>query len=1260
MATAEIIARLKLNAQHFTSELQRELGGAERRFGQTGQVIGRNISEGIGGGLQEAAARVPVVGSALSGLSGAALVGAAGVGAMVAMLGKGISEAETLAASVRQLDAATQNFNNTGLSRGDLLAFSEELEDRFAIAQEEIVKVQAELATFEGVAGTTFKNVMVAAADLSATFNTDLSSEAIKLGTVIQNLTNGDVEGLRKALKFLGTANLEAIEKLAKTGQEAEAVRRLFAELKETTGDAADARGKGVSGAMFRLADAVFDTTREFTVQSGIHSAVEKGLNDIAAAAKLTADQMKEMNELEATGTMLLWLMEGATGLVNPSAGVVGDLRRRAAAEGAKGGNLFDPMDPAERQELLDRIKAESDAMRAASDRKAGADRRRAEENAKKGVLLLPPVSGPVTSGFGPRVRPRSGASAFHPGIDYGVASGTPVRAGAAGVVVRTGTMRGLGNVVVIDYGNNIEAQFSHLSAALVKPGDIVARGQVVARSGNTGISTGPHLDYRVKEGGSYVDPRDRRFKIGDGVGNAYASFEERSAREREQADEKAARELEARRKQQEQILKTMRAQLDVDVDSVRYVDLRARGLGRLAALEEELDSIRRRGAEQLADLPDRQAELSAEIEAQARFYEEQGAALARLIQAHGDRATLTKAEAEAEAAASQAMVDALADAVSLTATAADRLRIEEAIARVKHQINGAVDDATKAEEEAKALREEALEQEAKLRKEAFDAHRDQVQDLADFYERAMRSGGKSIVEDFKDQMISSIADIAAQWTLALLSGQKVSFGSLLENMGATTGGGAQSGPMGFLSSLFGGGGGIAGAAQRAPGGGIGGGKPGGMWDGMANAMGGAGPAGGAAGEMAGMMGSIGSAMPYVGAAMAAGQMMNKILGIKDPTGGLLGPLGALFVNSFIPAKRGSATLGFDPYGELGVGSSRGNSASRIDAAKGGIGSVAEALQRVAEGLGGELTGRPSVSLGLRDGSWRGDPTGRGITKTKNGAIDFGEDQEAAVRWAIGEALKDGVVSGISDAAKRILASGQDLERAIDKAAMIVDIPRRLAAQLDPVGAALEAFHKGWEKQIAALKEGGATAEEMADAHRLYRLELEEVKSSTREASAGLKDFLADLNFGSASPYSLRDQERMAREALQPFLDRIGSGERIDQEKYQAAARSFLDIERELYGSTGDFFKSMDMIQAATGKAIADIDNAKPIRTFADPFIEKTAASTAATANIADDMNQRLANLEGLMGELLAVARGSNGAGFIGGGAGFLARSARS
>src|SRR5688572_3127921 len=105
MASADIIARLKLNAANFNGEMGKVLNEAERKFGGTGKVIGRNISQGIGGGLQQAASRVPVLGGALAGLSGPALIASAAIGGIVAVLASGVREAEALAKATRQLDA---------------------------------------------------------------------------------------------------------------------------------------------------------------------------------------------------------------------------------------------------------------------------------------------------------------------------------------------------------------------------------------------------------------------------------------------------------------------------------------------------------------------------------------------------------------------------------------------------------------------------------------------------------------------------------------------------------------------------------------------------------------------------------------------------------------------------------------------------------------------------------------------------------------------------------------------------------------------------------------------------------------------------------------------------------------------------------------------------------------------------------------------------------------------------------------------------
>lgn len=117
------------------------------------------------------------------------------------------------------------------------------------------------------------------------------------------------------------------------------------------------------------------------------------------------------------------------------------------------------------------------------------------------------PAKGPITSYFGYRNAPTAGASSNHRAIDIGVPEGTRVSASDGGTVIQTGPYSGYGNVVMIDHGNGVVTQYSHLSKVAVRKGQKVARGQEVALSGNTGVSTGPHLDFKMFVNGTPVDP---------------------------------------------------------------------------------------------------------------------------------------------------------------------------------------------------------------------------------------------------------------------------------------------------------------------------------------------------------------------------------------------------------------------------------------------------------------------------------------------------------------------------------------------------------------------------------------------------------------------------------------------------------------------------------------------------------------------------------------------------------------------------------
>ncbi|ARR54552.1 hypothetical protein HY78_14495 [Rhizorhabdus wittichii DC-6] len=198
----DIVARLKLSGQNFSAELGRTLGDAERKFGSTGSVIGRNLSEGIGGGLQSAASRVPVLGAALAGVSGAALIAASGLGAITLGAAHGLAGIEDYEGGIRQLDASLRaTGNNTGLFRDQLIAVANDMEGVWVTPAEEIMKAEQVLGSFEGVAGRVFERAIAGAADLSAVFGGDLNSNVEKVGTVLQNLAQGEVKGLEKGFK---------------------------------------------------------------------------------------------------------------------------------------------------------------------------------------------------------------------------------------------------------------------------------------------------------------------------------------------------------------------------------------------------------------------------------------------------------------------------------------------------------------------------------------------------------------------------------------------------------------------------------------------------------------------------------------------------------------------------------------------------------------------------------------------------------------------------------------------------------------------------------------------------------------------------------------------------------------------------------------------------------------------------------------------------------------------------------------------------
>lgn len=399
------------------------------------------------------------------------------------------------------------------------------------------------------------------------------------------------------------------------------------------------------------------------------------------------------------------------------------------------------------------------------------------------------------------------------------------------------------------------------------------------------------------------------------------------------------------------------------------------------------------------------QERITAGLQDQLALYEDAAAAYNRLLALHGEDEKLTDEQRAQLDAAAAAMQQALARASQMGVTLADNLAIQEAAVRADQDRTAAIEQGNEAErqreqslEKQRDLQEEQQRQLDEMKEQTLRQQEDQVRALADLYQDLFSGHTGDIWDEFKKSGLRAIAEVAAAWTLAMMTGQSFNPGGFLQQHGA----GGDFGPLGtVLSGLFGGGkgGGLPGKMLKV-----------GDLKGMGDLVG----AGGGAGGLGGLMGAASSAMPYLAAAAAAATLLSSF-------------------GVFKSTKRGSATLGFSG-GELGVGSTRGNSRDYIAASSGAMESIIASAERIADMLGGEITGAGTLSIGQRDGKWRLDRTGSGITKTKKGAIDFGDDQEALIRAGVAELIRDGVVGGISDAAKRLLQNGSgDLEKAITR-----------------------------------------------------------------------------------------------------------------------------------------------------------------------------------------------------------------------------------
>jgi len=217
----------------------------------------------------------------------------------------------------------------------------------------------------------------------------------------------------------------------------------------------------------------------------------------------------RKVGEMQAKLVKLEAMSDRVTGLAGLKPDDLKTLRKPEAgsARGGQGG----PFIPAQRPSLeeLQRVVAGLDEVADwQTDLFTFSESRLFQ--ARLAALRVPsaaPVDGPVGSGFGFRSDPITGRAALHTGLDFPADPGTAIVASAGGVVLTAEWHAEYGHTVELDHGNGLITRYAHCLNLLVKPGQVVRRGQAIAEVGNSGRSTGPHLHFEVLLDGVPQDP---------------------------------------------------------------------------------------------------------------------------------------------------------------------------------------------------------------------------------------------------------------------------------------------------------------------------------------------------------------------------------------------------------------------------------------------------------------------------------------------------------------------------------------------------------------------------------------------------------------------------------------------------------------------------------------------------------------------------------------------------------------------------------
>ena len=368
--------------------------------------------------------------------------------------------------------------------------------------------------------------------------------------------------------------------------------------------------------------------------------------------------------------------------------------------------------------------------------------------------------------------------------------------------------------------------------------------------------------------------------------------------------------------------------------------------------------------------------------------------------------------------------------------------------------------------------------------------------------------------------------------------------------------------------------------------------------------------------------GAIGSFLPIPG-----GEIIGSIIG---------GTIGGLFKKT----KWGSVTVNSG-----GVSAGSGNSKSAIGAAVQAGGAFNTQLQQIADALGGKIGGFGNITIGQRHGDWRVNTRGTSL-KVKKGAVDFNGDGEAAIAYAVNEAIQRGAVTGLRAGTNNLLKASGELQDKLSKALSFENVFRELNKLKDPVGAAISDLNLEYKKLIDIFKQANATVGETAQLEELYNLKRKAaVEDAIKQVAGSLQDLYKNLTIGD-NGYSLRTRLDNAKAAYDPLAARVAAGDTTAYNDFAAAAQTIIDLQREYSGSAPEYFAVLDQVtkltkgeidrqQAALSSANA---SASPFDTT--PIVDATQQQTRDIVSALGAVNDNATTQTALLKQIQAALAG--------------------